>query len=88
MGKGKVIDHFPAVMGSEDFQEAFTKLGKVPYAFMLIGVAPVEMFAKAQAAGRPFPYSNHNPDFLVDLAAIPIGAKVDTVAALGVLAKS
>jgi hippurate hydrolase len=87
MGTGKVIDQFPAVMGSEDFQEAFKKLGNVPYAFILVGVAPPEMFAKARAAGKPFPYSNHNPDFFVDLAAIPIGAKVDTVAALGVLAK-
>jgi amidohydrolase len=87
MGKGKVIDQFPAVMGSEDFQEAFRKLGNVPYAFILVGVAPPELFAKARAAGRPFPYSNHNPDFFVDLAAIPIGAKVDTVAALGVLSK-
>jgi amidohydrolase len=86
LGKGKVIDNFPSVMGSEDFQEAFQSL-KTPYAFLLIGVAPPEVFAKAVAAGRPFPYSNHNPDFFVDLAAIPIGAKVDTVAVLSVLAK-
>jgi hippurate hydrolase len=59
----------------------------VPYAFALIGVAPVDMFLKARAAGRPFPYSNHNSDFFVDLAAIPIGAKVDTVSVLSVLAK-
>jgi len=86
MGKTNVIEQFPAVMGSEDFQEAFTSLG-TPYAFMLIGVAPPELFAEARAAGRPFPYSNHNPDFFVDLAAIPIGAKVNAVAALSVLAK-
>jgi metal-dependent amidase/aminoacylase/carboxypeptidase family protein len=86
MGKANVIEQFPAVMGSEDFQEAFRPLG-TPYAFMLVGVAPPEMFAEARAAGRPFPYSNHNPDFFVDLAAIPIGAKVDAVAALCVLAK-
>jgi amidohydrolase len=86
LGKGKVIDNFPSVMGSEDFQEAFQSL-KTPYAFLLIGVAPPDVFAKAVAAGRPFPYSNHNPDFFVDLAAIPIGAKVDTVAVLSVLAK-
>jgi hippurate hydrolase len=87
LGKDKVIDNFPAVMGSEDFQEAFRPLGAVPYAFALIGVAPVDMFLKARAAGRPFPYSNHNSDFFVDLAAIPIGAKVDTVSVLSVLAK-
>ena len=88
LGNGKVIDQFPAVMGSEDFQEAFMPLGKVPYDFILVGVAPADVYAKAQAAGRPFPYSNHNPDFFVDLEAIPIGAKVDTVAALGILRKN
>lgn len=86
MGEGKVLDQFPAVMGSEDFQEAFNSL-QTPYAFLLVGVAPPELFAKAKAAGRQFPYSNHNPDFFVDLAAIPIGAKVNTVNALSVLAK-
>lgn len=86
MGKGKVIDQFPAVMGSEDFQEAFKPL-KTPYVFVLVGVAPPELFAKAQAAGQPTPYSNHNPDFFVDLAAIPIGAKVNAVAALSLLAR-
>lgn len=87
LGPGKVVDQFPAVMGSEDFQEAFKPLDKVPYAFILVGVAPPELFAKAQAEGRPVPYANHNPDFFVDLAAIPIGAKVNTVAALSILAK-
>ena len=86
LGKGKVIDQFPSVMGSEDFQEAFKPLN-TPYAFMLVGVAPPDMFAKAQAAGKPFPYANHNPDFFVDLAAIPVGAKVNAVTVLSVLAK-
>jgi amidohydrolase len=85
LGKGKVIDQFPAVMGSEDFQEAFKPL-KTPYAFLLVGVAPPELFAKAQAEGKPVPYANHNPDFFVDLAAIPVGAKVDTVTVLSILA--
>jgi metal-dependent amidase/aminoacylase/carboxypeptidase family protein len=86
MGKANVIEQFPAVMGSEDFQEAFATLG-TPYAFILVGVAPPELFAQARAAGKPFPYSNHNPDFFVDLSALPIGAKVNAVAVLAVLAK-
>lgn len=84
LGEGGVINDFPTVMGSEDFQEAFAPLG-TPYVFLLIGVAPVEMFEAARAEGRPFPYSNHNPNFFVDLAAIPIGAKADTIAALALL---
>jgi hippurate hydrolase len=86
LGPGKVVDQFPAVMGSEDFQEAFAPLDNVPYAFFLVGVAPPAMFAQALAEGRPAPYSNHNPDFFVDLAAIPVGARVNTVAVLSVLA--
>ena len=85
LGKGRVIPEFPAVMGSEDFQEAFGSTG-TPYAFFLIGVAPPDLFAKARAAGRPFPFANHNPDFFVELSAIPIGAKVGAVAALSILA--
>ncbi len=86
LGEGRVMTQFPAVMGSEDFQEVFHEHG-TPYAFVLIGVAPPERFAAAQAAGMAAPYANHNPDFFVDLAAIPIGAKVDAVAALSLLAK-
>ena len=86
LGKGKLIDSFPAVMGSEDFQELY-KNTEVPYAFLLIGVAPVEQFSAARAVGKPFPYSNHNPDFFVDLASIPIGVKVNTVSALSFLKK-
>jgi amidohydrolase len=85
LGKGKVVDNFPSVMGSEDFQEVFVG-SKTPYAFVLVGVAPPDQFAKARAQGRPFPYANHNPDFFVDLAAIPLGAKATTTMVLTLLA--
>jgi hippurate hydrolase len=84
LGAEHVLPQFPAVMGSEDFQEAFA--GKnVPYIFLLNGVAPPDKFAAARAEGKPFPYANHNPNFFVDLAAIPLGAKINTVAALALL---
>jgi amidohydrolase len=86
LGDGKVINNFPTVMGSEDFQDAMDPV-KAPYVFLLIGVAPVERFLAAQKAGMPFPYSNHNPDFFVDLAAIPIGAKANVVSALTLLGR-
>lgn len=86
LGEGKLIDKFPSVMGSEDFQEAFAKTG-TPYSFLLIGIAPVDRYAAAQKAGRQFPFANHNNDFVVDLAAIPLGTKIDTVAALALLGK-
>jgi hippurate hydrolase len=53
--------------------------------FLLIGVAPPARVAAAQKQGKLFPYSNHNPDFFVDLPAVALGAKVNTVAALTLL---
>ena len=43
---------------------------------------------QGQGGGKTFPYGLHNPDFFVDLAAIPVGARVNTATALSVLAKS
>ncbi len=37
LGEGRVMTQFPAVMGSEDFQEVFHNHG-TPYAFILIGI--------------------------------------------------
>lgn len=86
LGEDKVIDNFPTVMGSEDFQDAFKPL-QTPYAYVLIGVAPMDAVVAAHKAGKAFPYSNHNPDFFVDLKAIPIGAKVNTAMVLTALVK-
>jgi amidohydrolase len=86
LGPKKLVEDFPAVMGSEDFQEAFAGTD-VPYTFILIGIAPMDKFVAAQKAGRQFPFANHNPDFFVDLPGVPMGAKIDTVAALALLAK-
>ncbi len=86
LGPGRVINNFPTVMGSEDFQVLYEPIG-TPYVFLLIGVAPTDKFVAAQKAGRPFPYANHNADFFVDLPAITIGTRADVVAALALLAK-
>jgi hippurate hydrolase len=86
LGEGKVLTDFPAVMGSEDFQEAFAGTA-TPYTFLLIGIAEPARFAAARAAGRPFPFANHNNDFAIDLPAIPLGTQINTVAALALLKK-
>jgi amidohydrolase len=86
LGADKLLTDFPAVMGSEDFQEAFAGTD-TPYTFLLIGIAEPARFAAARAAGRPFPFANHNNDFVVDLPAIPLGTRINTVAALALLGK-
>lgn len=89
MGADRVIEEFPAVMGSEDFQELFRPLEpKVPYVQALVGCAPPDLFVKARREGKPFPYSNHNSDFFVDLAAIPMGAKVNAAMVMAILARA
>jgi amidohydrolase len=86
LGADKLLTDFPSVMGSEDFQEAFAGTN-TPYTFLLIGIAEPARFAAAKAAGRPFPFANHNNDFVVDLPAIPLGTRINTVAALALLGK-
>ena len=86
LGAGKVLTDFPSVMGSEDFQEAFAGTN-TPYTFLLIGIAEPARFAEARKAGHPFPFANHNNDFVVDLPAIALGTRINTVAALALLAK-
>lgn len=86
LGVENVLTSFPSVMGSEDFQEAFADTN-TPYAFLLIGIAEPGRFAAAKKAGRPFPFANHNNDFVVDLPAIPLGTRINTVAALALLAR-
>jgi hippurate hydrolase len=86
LGADKLLTDFPSVMGSEDFQEAFAGTD-TPYTFLLIGIAEPARFAAARKAGRPFPFSNHNNDFVVDLPAIPLGTRINTVAALALLGK-
>lgn len=86
LGSDRVLDNFPAVMGSEDFQQVMN-VAKAPYVFPFIGVADPERFAEAQKAGKLVPYANHNPDFVVDLAAIPLGTKVNSVMALSLFAQ-
>nr|MCU0421025.1 amidohydrolase [Cyclobacteriaceae bacterium] len=57
----------PPVMGSEDFQQLTRDYPQVPYAFIHVGVANPAIFQKALSEGKMYPFTNHNPDFWVDL---------------------
>jgi amidohydrolase len=71
-GPGKNIT-VPPVMGSEDFQQLVRDYPKVPYTYIHVGIANNEVFQKALKEGKMYPFTNHNPDFWVDLSAIPFG---------------
>lgn len=75
-GKNLVM---PPVMGSEDFQHLVRAQPKSVYDYMLLGIVDPTLFAKTQKEGKMFPYSNHNGNFMVDLAAIPFGTVVGSI---------
>jgi hypothetical protein len=53
----------------------------------LVGTAKPEHCERAQAEGKQFPYANHNPDYQVDLDAIPLGAKVGAASVAAVFVR-
>lgn len=77
MGEDKNVKS-PAVMGSEDFHHLVKDYPEVKYDYMLFGIASPALFAEAQKQGKAFPFTNHNGNFQVDLAAIPLGVAAGT----------
>jgi hippurate hydrolase len=87
LGERGVMANPPKLMGSEDFHHLVLGNDKRRYLYMYVGSAKPEHFAKAQAQGKLVPYSNHNPDYQVDLDAIPLGTKVGAVTVLEFFAR-
>lgn len=82
LGEDAVLEEIPKLMGSEDFHHLVLDNEKSRYLFLYVGTAKPEHFAQAQASGLPVPYANHNPDYQVDLEAIPLGVKIASAALL------
>ncbi|MDF2155800.1 hypothetical protein [Vibrio sp. CAU 1672] len=57
------------------------------FAYQFIGIANQAEFKQARAEGKMLPFYAHEPNFKVDLDAIPFGGKVATQVALSVLGK-
>jgi amidohydrolase len=85
-GPGRNLD-MPPVMGSEDVQELVRDYPNVPYCYFIVGIANLAVYEKAVKEGKKLPYSNHNPDFYVDLPAIPYGTQLGLAAVLEAFAK-
>ncbi|MEX7543099.1 hypothetical protein AB0862_018505, partial [Acinetobacter baumannii] len=79
LGDKHVLTEYPAVMGSEDVHHLLGEQKDIPFNFMFIGVADPVVFANAVKQGKPVPYIPHSPNYIVDLKALPVGAKVTTV---------
>ena len=58
----------------------------MPVSFTAVGVADPALFAEAIAQGKQVPFAAHNPEFKVDLNAIPLGAKIGALKILTLMA--
>ncbi len=77
-----IITNTPSIMGSEDFHHLVFNNKKTVYDYMMIGTASPALVAQAKLAGKNAPFSAHNDNYQVDLAAIPLGTTVGTTALL------
>lgn len=87
LGEEKVVTEFPPATGSEDVHMLLGDFDDVPFTYLIVGVADPAVFKAARKKGMMMPYSAHNPNFIVDLKAIPVGTKIATVSMLELLAK-
>lgn len=81
----RLITNFPGTTGSEDAHLLKGDHDTIQFGFIFVGVAEPALFAKAQTEGKMVPFSNHNPNFQVDLNAIPFGTKVAAMMTIGFL---
>ena len=88
LGEKGVMTELAPATGSEDAHLLISAFPEVPFSMTLVGVADPAAFEAAQKAGKKLPYSPHNPNFVVDLRAIPVGTKVATAAMLDLLGTS
>jgi amidohydrolase len=87
LGEKAALTEVPKVMGSEDFPDLVIENERCRYLYLLVGTAKPEHFQKAQAEGKFVPYSNHNPDYQVDLDAIALGTKIGVTSLMAFLAR-
>lgn len=87
LGEANVVTDLPPATGSEDAHLLLGSFKDAPFNYMIVGVADPAVFEAARKAGKELPYSLHNPDFVVDLRAIPLGTKVATMSMLELLGR-
>ncbi|WP_293060156.1 peptidase dimerization domain-containing protein, partial [Mycobacterium sp.] len=76
IGPDRVVTQLPPLTASEDCQLLKGPHLDLPLAYLFVGVADPQVYSAALASGKLFPYSPHSPDYRVDVAAVPFGAKV------------
>ena len=83
----KIITNTAPMMGSEDFHHLVRGNNKTVYDYIQVGTANNELFSKAEQEGKKAPFFNHNGNYQVDLAAIPLGTVIGAVGLLEIFRK-
>ncbi len=83
----KIITNTPPIMGSEDFNHLVLGNNKTVCDYVWVGTARPDLYAKALAEGKTAPFYNHNGNYQVDLAAIPLGTEIGVTALLELFRK-
>ena len=84
--EGVAIDDL-TMPGSDDAFALIEGVEGVNAAYLAIGTADPALVAEARRNGHEFPFFVHEPNYIVDLNAIPYGAKIATLLALDVLGR-
>ncbi len=87
LDKKQILTQVPALMISEDFHHLVLGNKKTAYDFVFVGTANPDAVAKARKEGKEYPFYNHNSNYEVDLAAIPLGVVIGTTALLEIFRK-
>lgn len=87
LGEKQIIGEFPAITGSEDAHILAGTDGKVEVGYMFVGTADPKLVEEAHKQGKAIPFNNHNPNYQVDLNAIPLGTKIAATLILELMAK-
>jgi len=88
LNEEKLITDFEPVTGSEDFQMLVHGRKGVRIAYNFVGTAPPAVYAEARKEGKEVPFANHQPTYLVDLDAIPFGAKIAAIMVMDLMASN
>jgi amidohydrolase len=87
MGDGNVISHFLPSTGSEDAHLLLGPHTGVPVTYAAVGIADPAAFDKAIKEGKQVPFTNHSPNYNVDIDSIALGAKIAAVMVLELMAR-
>ena len=83
----KIITNTPPIMGSEDFNHLVLGNNKTLCDYIWVGTANADEVAKAVQEGKRAPFYNHNGNYKVELAAIPLGTEIGVTALLELFRK-